>query len=359
MSITLLSCVSGSIKHDFVRSSCPIHAFCVPKRYGEPGTVNDFCSCVYSRMMLQNGIDSCLYTANTYVILGVFVIMTILMAITLVWNLYLINVSKKYGVLKLNSLFVAVFCCAFASGLACTAFFSRSLTIVTSNQHSSDRAQHLFFTLRLMIAPIFFAMLTAFGMSVYLITVQTLHVPIDDLMDKRRKMVVAIVVLLFCAAIIPSTAVRNYQTSSLIISVLCIVCWWPFKRLGRRLRQGFPIAHLPAAYRERSFAVSEHLRVSTSRVLLVLYFRLIASVLVFITSIYGRNINDRHVFMHLESFADCFNAITLAILVLVMTMCLSVMIRVRLESALNLKAIAMLVSNSPREITSTITITCN
>jgi hypothetical protein len=339
------------------QSVCATRALCIPKAYGPSGQQTDFCSCEYSRMMLVNNDDgTCRLTPNSYVVFVVIMLMVAFIFVRMFWSLYMLYVSHRSKVLKFNSLSLALafnFATLFLVGFT---ILARNLTMIIEGRREFDLMNQIFNLGRVCSPIAVFGILTTLGMSIYMATLQTLQVPMDDRMEKTRKAISVGVVLLFCGVVLPFVAIQSYLLGSLVISILSVVCWWPFKRLGRRLRNGFPIAHLPAAYRERSFAVSEHLRIATNRILYVLYLRVLAAVFMIISYLVRRDVHNQRLFRHFEAFSDCFNAVSATVLVAVITTCLTVMVRVRLESAMNLQAIAMLVANSPRTEVATITI---
>jgi hypothetical protein len=349
-------CDAGKLSTDMTQKICRVQALCVHKEYGPKGQTTDFCSCEYSRLLLKDNDDgTCRLTPNSYIM---FCVLTIVAVITLfygLWGFYMLHAARRSRALRINSLFSSVLCTAVAALIVTITVGSRALFMVSTDQKFSDLLEAAFNISRLCSPVLLFGTLTTVGNSIHIITLQTLQVPMNEEMDRKRKFALVAVVLLFAGVVIPLVAVNSYQLSSGIISVLSVVCWWPFKRLGRRLRTGFPIAHLPAAFRERSFAVSEHLRIATNQILMVLYLRVIAGVFLvtsFIlrTKIYSAGLGQ------FEAFSDCFNAVTAVALLKVFTSGLTVMVRVRLESAMHLKAIAMLVSNSPRTEPASITI---
>jgi hypothetical protein len=109
-------------------------------------------------------------------------------------------------------------------------------------------------------------------------------------------------------------------------------------------------------FRERSLATYEHLRKYSNRISYVLYLRVLAGLFVDISILLMDKSYNEDKIKHFEAFADCFNCVTAVIWMAVVTSNLSVMVGVRIESAINLKAIAMLVSNSPRTEPASLTI---
>jgi hypothetical protein len=308
-------------------------------------------------MLLETNVDgTCRVTSNSYIMLVVYVISGVIGFICGFWTLYMFYAALRTKIVKANSLTLALVFNIVSTFLVSITILARAVTILSEDQRQFDVVNRMFIIIRVMTPISLFGVLTTLGMSIYLITLQTLQVPIDDRMDQKRKVVSVGVVALFCAVVVPFVAFKNYSLASLIISILIVVCWLPFKRLGRRLRNGFPIAHLPAAYRERSFAVSEHLRLDTNRILHVVYIRLVASIFIAISFYVRSDIDSERLFKHFEAFSDCFNAISAVALAIVLTSCLTVMVRVRMESAMNLQVIAMLVANSPRTEVASVTL---
>jgi hypothetical protein len=333
----------GATFFGFKQDICAIRALCISKQLGENGELTDFCSCKYSRLMFADGDDGqCHLTPSSIIIFSVFMFVAAISFMCALWSLYMLHAAYTTRVLRFNALSTALVCGIGCSFLITLTMISRDVVMMTEDQELNASFTQLFLICRLVSPALFFAVLTTLGLSIHETMLQTLRIPIDERMDQRRKLTCAIILLLFCGIIIPLAAIRNFQIGSLLISFLCVVCWWPFKRLGRRFRQGFPIAHMPAVYRERSFAVSEYLRVATNRILFVLFLRLLSSIFMVIS--FG--IHKQYLIEHFEAFTDCFNGVTALILNLVLTACLTVMIRVRMESAISLQAIAMLISNS-------------
>jgi hypothetical protein len=324
---------------------CPTRMLCIPKELGK-GKLHDFCSCEFSRLMMWDGENGCLLSPSSYVLFGVFISLVVLSSFLAIWLLHLLRIAYQNYLLRLNSLYIAMFSAVAVSVSMAVAVASRCVVMYTSNQATYDRFMNQILISRIILAPFAFVTLTCVGMSIYIVTLQTLQVPIDEKLDRQRRYVLLVVVALFCTVVVPMSVYRSYPISAFANNILTIICWWPFKRLGRRLRRVFPIVNLPPGYRERSFAISEKLRSTTNRIMNILYFRFAGGVLLIICAFASRRTQEPIFHTHLEALADAINMVGTQILIWIAVHTLTDILHVRLECAMNFKAISMLIHSS-------------
>jgi hypothetical protein len=324
---------------------CPTRMLCIPKELGTKGQLHDFCSCEFGRVMLWDGENGCLLSPSSYIILGVSIILIVMSVSRGLWLIRLLILAYQHNVIRFNSHFLAMFCTVGVAVSSTITGICRCVLLMTADQHTYDQFFSLQLFARITIAPFSFVVLIALGNSIYAQTIQALQVPVDVKLDRRRKFVLLSVFILFCGVVVPLSAIRSYAISAVSNAILSIICWWPFKRLGRRLLRVFPVINLPPGYRERSFAICEKLRIATGFILFTLYFRLIGTIILVICAFAQRRSHEAIFHTHLDAISENISIVAFVLLIWITTSVLADITWIRLETAIHLQAISMLVTS--------------